>query len=571
MTQEWDFDDSSGEAEQTFAALTDHILDGLLARDPVAATWLGDHRFDDRLPDLSDEGVEESLSTVDHALSSVDQIDDLALGTASAVDLEILRARLASDRFALETLRERTWDPLVANPGTAIDLLLARDFAPLEERLGSVAGRLRAIPESLAVARETLGDMPRVHVETAIGQFRGAATMITTQIEGELDRAPTMRRAVDAVRGEALGALEAHIGWLQDRLDSDLATRDPRLGEEKYAAKLWSTLDGNLTPDDVLHRAEGDLARIEGDIARAAAAYLGEAVPPPDDAGVLVRRALSAVAADGHVDDSTVLPLCREAYDATRAFVIDHDLVTVYDDPVEIIVMPEIHRGVAVAYCDAPGPLETVDLPTFFAVSPTPQDWTPERVASFYREYNAHMLHNLSVHEAMPGHVLQLGHSNRMRATTRVRTALRSGVFAEGWAVYAEELMVERGYAPPGAPDPERAALAIRLQQLKMQLRMTINAVLDVRVHSRGMTEEEGMRLMQSRGHQEEGEAVGKWRRALLTSTQLATYYVGYLGVRDVIGDLRAANPSWTDRQVHDAILAHGSPPPRHLHALLGV
>jgi uncharacterized protein (DUF885 family) len=439
------------------------------------------------------------------------------------------------------------------------------------ERLGSMVGRLRSIPESLAVARETLGDMPRVHVETAIVQFRGAAAMLTARIDGELDKAPSMRRAVDAVRGEAHGALEAHIGWLQDRLDSDLATRDPRLGEEKYAAKLWSALDGHLTPDDVLHRAEGDLARIEGDIARASAAYLGEAVPPPDDAGQLVRRALAAVAADGHVDDTTVLPLCREAYDATRAFVIERDLVTVYDDPVEIIEMPEIHRGVAVAYCDAPGPLETVDLPTFFAVAPTPADWTPERVASFYREYNSHMLHNLAVHEAMPGHVLQLGHSNRVRATTRVRTALRSGVFAEGWAVYSEELMVERGYAPPGASDPERAALAIRLQQLKMQLRMTINAVLDVRVHSRGMTEEEAMRLMQVRGHQEEGEAVGKWRRALLTSTQLSTYYVGYLGIRDVVGDVRAAHPSWTDRELHDAVLAHGSPPPRHLRALLGV
>jgi hypothetical protein len=85
------------------------------------------------------------------------------------------------------------------------------------------------------------------------------------------------------------------------------------------------------------------------------------------------------------------------------------------------------------------------------------------------------------------------------------------------------------------------------------------------------MTEEEAMRLMQVRGHQEEGEAVGKWRRALLTSTQLSTYYVGYLGIRDVVGDVRAAHPSWTDRELHDAVLAHGSPPPRHLRALLGV
>jgi hypothetical protein len=109
------------------------------------------------------------------------------------------------------------------------------------------------------------------------------------------------------------------------------------------------------------------------------------------------------------------------------------------------------------------------------------------------------------------------------------------------------------------------------LQQLKMQLRMTINAILDVRVHARGMTEVEAMRLMQVRGHQEDGEAVGKWRRALLTSTQLSTYYVGFVGVNDVVADVRAAYPRWTDREVHDAVLGHGAPPPRHLRALLGV
>jgi len=133
--------------------------------------------------------------------------------------------------------------------------------------------------------------------------------------------------------------------------------------------------------------------------------------------------------------------------------------------------------------------------------------------------------------------------------------------------------MAEHGYAPrsAAAEDRERLALAIRLQQLKMQLRMTINAILDVRVHTRGMTEDEAMRLMQVRGHQEEGEAVGKWRRALLTSAQLSTYYVGFIAVDDVVRDVRAANPGWNDRQVHDAVLAHGTPPPRHLHALLGI
>jgi uncharacterized protein (DUF885 family) len=574
VSDSWEFGDDAlrGEdAEENLGALADTIVDHWLARDPVTATALGDHRFDHRLPDLTHEGVEETLAMLDHALGAIDQIDDLALGAESGVDLEILRARVAGERFLLDTLVQHTWNPLVANPGTAIHLLLARDFAPIEERLASVAGRLSAIPEFLETARESLGEMPRVHVETAIGQLRGTQAMLGGQLDDALAEAPSQRARIDPLRSTANGALDAHIGWLQDRLDSDLATRDPRLGAEKYAAKLWATLDAEITPDELLRRAEVDLVRAEGDIARAAADYLGEPVPPPDDAAVLVRRALSAVAASGPVDDATVLPLCRAAYDATRQFVIDDELVTVPDIPVEIVVMPEIHRGVAVAYCDSPGALETTPLPTFFAVAPTPQGWDAERVASFYREYNASALQNLAVHEAMPGHVLQLEHSNAATHPNKVRAAFHSGVFAEGWAVYAESLMADHRYAPPDARDRDRAALAIRLSQLKMRLRMTINTILDIRVHTRGMTEDEALRLMQVRGHQEEGEAVGKWRRAQLTSCQLSTYYVGYVAVADVVRDLRVAHPEWNERQVHDAVLAHGTPPPRHLPALLGL
>jgi uncharacterized protein (DUF885 family) len=567
---DWEFGHDAlrgADAEENLAALADTIVDHWLARDPVTATALGDHRFDHRLPDLTSEGISETLTTLDHALGAIDQVDDLALGTESVVDLEILRARVTGERFLLDTLAQHTWNPLVANPGTAIHLLLARDFAPLEERLAAVAGRLSAIPEFLETARESLGEMPRVHVETAIGQLRGTQAMLGGQLDDALVDAPSLRARIDPLRSAAHGALEAHVGWLQDGLDSDLATRDPRLGPETYAAKLWSTLDAEITPDELLRRAEQDLVRAEGDIARAAADYLGEPVPPPDDAAALVRRALAAVAESGPVDDSTVLPLCRAAYDSTRQFVIDRELVTVPDIPVEIVVMPEIHRGVAVAYCDSPGALELAPLPTFFAVAPTPQGWDAERVASFYREYNASALQNLAVHEAMPGHVLQLGHSNAARHPNKVRAAFHSGAFAEGWAVYAESLMADHGYAPPGAAD--RDALAIRLSQLKMRLRMTINTILDVRVHTRGMSEDEALRLMQVRGHQEEGEAVGKWRRAQLTSCQLSTYYVGFVAVADVVRDVRAAHPEWNDRQTHDAVLAHGTPPPRHLPALL--
>ncbi len=335
------------------------------------------------------------------------------------------------EKLSLETIRESTWNPLVSNPGSALHLLLSRDFAPVEERLESLAGRLAAVPEHLAVARDVLGDMPQVHVETAIGQFEGTLGLLRGPLDEALASAPGLRAQVEPARAAASGALEAHLGWLRDRLESGVTERDPRLGPEKYAAKLWATLDADLTPDDVLHRAERDLVRIEGEIARAAAEYLGEPAPPPDDAGALVRRALDAVAAEGPVDDTTVLPLCERGPrrdDRVRPPARPRDR-----SPTTRSRSSRCPRSTGAwrsPTATRPARSRPRALPTFFAVAPTPTGWDDARVASFYREYNASMLHNLTVHEAMPGHVLQLAHSRRLQhpepGAHRVHAAARS-------------------------------------------------------------------------------------------------------------------------------------------------
>ena len=193
---------------------------------------------------------------------------------------------------------------------------------------------------------------------------------------------------------------------------------------------------------------------------------------------------------------------------------------------------------------------------TFFAIAPTPDDWTVERKDSFYREYNDALVVDLTVHEAMPGHMLQLAHARRFHGSTLVRRVFRSGSFIEGWAVHAERIMAELGHGGP----------AVRAQQLKMQLRMSINALLDAGVHAQGMTEAEAMRLMTVDGFQEVGEAAGKWRRACLSSTQLSTYFVGYAELADILARRPAGR---SDKQVHDELLAHGNPSPRRLAQLL--
>ena len=547
------------QATQEFRLLAERSIDGCLAADPVAATWLGDHRFDAHLPDYSSAASDSRAREIDEQLTAIDAIDDVELDVVDLVDLEILRSRLQREAFEIEELRAPEWNPLVWNPGTAVHLLLSRDFAPWPERFASLDGRLTEIPEFLEQARSTLNSMPQIHAETAISQLQGTRQLIEGTLAAECAHQGTpVPEAADA----ALDAVDRHLAWLDERLLE--CTRSPRLNQRTYAGVLWHTLDDATNASHLLRDAEAHLDRTAEQMREVAAEYLGESV----HAEKVVRRALQEVAAQGPVTDATVLPIVEQALSRTTRFVRDHDVVTIPEMTTEVIEMPEIHRGVAVAYCDAPGPLETAKVPTYVAVSPTPSTWDTERVRSFYREYNATLLHDLTIHEAMPGHVVQLAHAAQLQTPTRVRRFGFSGVFVEGWAVYVEEVLVDLGYSPE---DSRQAALAIRLQQLKMQTRMAINTILDIRVHSMDMTEEEGIRLMTFRGFQEEGEAVGKWRRALLTAGQLPTYFVGYRAVKSIADDLRVLHPDWTMKRIHDLMLSHGSPAPRHLRTLIGI
>jgi uncharacterized protein (DUF885 family) len=279
-----------------------------------------------------------------------------------------------------------------------------------------------------------------------------------------------------------------------------------------------------------------------------------------NDRKAVIRDVLDRLAED-RPTDVTIVDDARVALAETTRFVEDNALVSLPAEPVEIIVMPEFQRGVSVAYCDSPGPLET-NGETFYAIAPTPADWSKERTASFYREYNSYMLKDLTIHEAMPGHYLQLAHSNAFQAPTMTRAIFYSGPFVEGWAVYAEQLMTEHGY---GGPE-------VKMQQLKMLTRAILNAILDQKIHTAGMTEQQAMDLMKNEGFQEDGEAAGKWRRACLTSTQLSTYFVGNTEVNDIRKAYESQHGAITDWQAfHDKMLSFGSPPAKYIKRMMGL
>jgi len=539
-------------------------IEQLLERNPEWATSLGDHRFDQRMNDYSLAGMRAELKAQLEARESVRKIDPARLSMTNQIDSKILNNNIEFMIFQLETLHEYEWDTQYYSIGKAIYSLTSREFAPLKDRLQSVSARLKQIPAVLEAAKTNLKNPPRIFTETAILQNKGNISLIRDELNRLLDQVPELKAGFDPIQKEAIGALEAYGNWLEKDLLPQ-SNGDFRLGEDKFRKKLRFTLESDQTLEELMQEAQQELSTAQDALYETAFPLYQKYFPkaametPKGDRKKVIKAVLDKLA-ESHPNNSTIVELAKQDLQTTTDFVRQNQLVTVPDEPVKIIVMPEFQRGVAVAYCDSPGPLDK-NGETFYSISPTPADWSKERVQSFFREYNDFMLQNLTVHEAMPGHYLQLAHSNKFRAPTLVRAVFSSGTFVEGWATYAEQLMAEKGFG--GAE--------LKTEQLKMRLRLIINAIIDQKIHTAGMTEKKAMDLMMNEGFQEEGEAAGKWRRACLSSTQLSTYFVGNVGINEIRKAYERKNGPIKDLKVfHDKMLSFGSPAPKYVQELMG-
>ena len=553
-----------------FEQLTQQYLDEFPALSPVSATSLGDHRFDGELNEVSEEARARRAAFLRRYMERLGHLEREKLSRANQVDAALLEQDLRSDLWRLEELQEWAWNPIryTRLTGGALYGLLARDFAPLPERLGHVADRLEQFPRLLEQIRTTLEPhrVPKIHAETAVRQNRGVLSILANMVKPRLgELSPAERKRLEKAMETARGAVEAHQKWLEEELLPE-ATGDFRVGAEVYDKKLAFTLNSPLSRREIRRRAEGELKRIRDEMYAIAKGVYGKEYEftkfpdSPDEAykQAIIRAALE-VAYRELPDPEKIVETATEQVREATDFVRKAKLVTVPDDPLEIIVMPEFQRGVTFAYCDSPGPLD-VGQKTFYAVAPPPATWTPEQLHSYLREYNLYSLRNLTAHEAMPGHYLQRAHSNRYPST--LRAVLSSGPFIEGWAVYAEHLMVEAGFLD-GNP---LMALIVH----KWYLRGIANAIMDQSIHAGEMTRDEAMELMIEGTFQEEREAAAKWVRAQLTSAQLATYFVGYLEHVDLRKEVEKA---WGDTfslmSYHDKLLSFGSPPVRFARALL--
>jgi len=552
--------------DDAFQKIAHDYIEQYLQANPEEATELGDHRFDGQLTDYSPEARAKDLATQKEFRDKLNAIDGSQLTGANNIDFRILKENVDYQIFQAEELKEPDWNPLVYMQSLAnsLYLLVARDFAPAEKRIPNLRQRMEKIPRVIAKAKANLQHPPRVHTETAIEQTQGAINLAREGLAPLLDQAPQMKKELASLQEKTAAALGDYKKWLQN----DLLPRSDgnfRLGAEKYRKKLRFALASDLPMAEITKRAKADLQQTQAAIYETALPLYKKYFPngDPAAAGLADKHQVTAAVLDKlaqqHPNDATVVDFATKVVAEATGFVKQHNLVTVPDVPLDVIAMPEFKRGVAIAYCDAPGPLEK-NGKTFFAVAPTPKDWSNERKESFYREYNNYMIRDLTVHEAMSGHFVQLAHANEFRAPTLVRAVFQSGTFIEGWAVYCEQMMAEQGY---GGPE-------VKMQQLKMRLRAIANAILDQSIHAGNMSEKEAMDLMMKEAFQQEGEAVAKWKRARLTSAQLSTYFVGATEHLDLrTAEQKKLGKDFNLKKYNDEVISYGSPPVKYVRELM--
>ncbi len=556
--------------DEAFENLAYEYIDDLANLSPVNATLIGDHSADGELDRVDAAARDELRTLLEEYRTALGAIDRGKLSRANQVDAELLLHAIESDLWSLDTLQEWAWNPLyyVRISGSGIYGLLARDFAPLEERLASAASRLEQVPRFLEQARASLepGRVPKIHAETAVDQNLGLVSIIDSMIVPSMDvLSAAQRERLEAAIETAKDAIADHQTWLEEEL-LPRANGDFRIGAEKYDTKLAFALNSPLSRREITARAESEYEAVRNKMYEVALKVYLRKHPyttfpdNPDEAykQAIIRAALEEAYGKLPPRDG-IVEVAREYLKQASDFVVEHNIVTMPEEPIEIIIMPEFQRGVTVAYLDPPGPLDK-DQPAFYAIAPLPSDWNDDQVQSFLREYNLLSMQDLTIHEGVPGHALQLALSNRYPST--LRAVLWSGPFVEGWAVYAEQMMIEEGYLDH---DP-----LMKLINLKWYLRAVTNAIIDSAIHVDGMTRDAAMKLMVEGGFQEEREAAGKWVRAQLTSAQLSTYFVGYQEHLEMRAAVEAAwGDEFTLRRYHDQALSYGSPPVRFVRALM--
>ncbi len=550
--------------QSSFKMFSRAFLDWYYRNNPVHSTWLGIHKYDNKFGKYSSEDSDQEYEDVNRFLIELNQIDHTKLSKEYQIDYFILKNAMEKMQFNYEELKTSEWNPM-AVPwiiGDGISSLTDRNFAPVENRTANLVHRIRAIPRVVTEIQNRITNAPEIYTITAIKQMNGIFTMLESAAS-TMSASSNIMDSLDAVIEIAETALRKYHLWLEDDL-LPRSEKDFRIGRDLYNKKFNFSVNENISPESVLKSAYENLANTQEKMFKISLPlYLLENDEPVwvsrKDTLDVIRWMLNEIA-DDHGSRDYVVQNARNTIKELENFIQVNHILTLDDSqPLLLRETPEYQRGVAIAGLDAPGPFED-KLKTFYNISPIPEDWTDEKAESFLREYNDISLKILSIHEALPGHYVQLYYAREH--PSEIRAVFGSGVMIEGWAHYCEGMMVDAGL---GGGDPR-----YKIVQLKWALRGITNAIIDQEIHAGTMTKEEAIYLMTEEGFQELSEAEGKWVRAQLTSCQLSTYFIGTQKMWNLRRSIeKKLGKSFNLKNFHEEVLSFGSIPVKYIREIM--
>ncbi|HTR36141.1 MAG TPA: DUF885 domain-containing protein [Bryobacteraceae bacterium] len=534
--------------------LTEDFVYGTLALSPVSATSAGYHEhngvhLDGKLDDYSTAGIAGQHKFYSDFRDRLAKIQQSSLSAEDQADYEILQNQTNLSLLELDEIQSYRHNPTlyVELIGNALFNPFTLEYAPMEARYRDIISRLQAVPALVDQAKANLVDAPEVWNRVAREENDGNLDLIDKMLR---ERVPgTLKADYDKAAGPALDALRDFTKFLQDDLSKK--TSDWRLGKEKYDKKFAYTLVSGKPPEQVLAEAEASLKDVREQMAKLAAPQT-------------VRQALDKIAKDQSTPATYMDQAKKDLADAT-AFVREKHLVTLpAGGNLEVIPTPVFMRGIYSVAGFNPAPALEPQLGAFYWVTPIPADWPKSRIESKLREYNRYGMMEITIHEAMPGHYVQLTIANDVQPKSRrlLRAIFGNGPYVEGWAQYTQQMMSDEGFLNNSAE--------LRLTMLKQILRAIANAILDIRLQTMGMTEQQAMDLMVNDTFQEKEEATAKVQRAQLSSCQLPMYFIGWRGwleAREAYKQRKGA--AYQLSAFHDAALKESAVPIPDLGKLL--
>jgi uncharacterized protein (DUF885 family) len=528
-----------------FSKFVDEYFEARYAFRPTEGTAQGFHQYDTKLPDLSRRAIEARIAELKRELARLNSFDKAKLSFDERIDAELLESQIRGELLTLETLRPWENNPMqyAGLPGGAVNGLMKRDFAPASQRLRSAIARMKGIPAVYAAARENVKNPPKEFTDLAIRMSRGSVGFFERSVaawgKDAAGAEADLARQFEEANASVIAAGREFATWLEKDLKSRSNGRYA-IGEAHFLAKLKYDDMVEMTLAQLLAKGEAQLAKDYTAFVQTAKTI------DPTKTPAEVMKSLS----DDHPSADDLIPVVARSVEEARQFVADKGLVTIPSEVrPKVEETPPFARSGSFASMDTPGAYETKATEAFYYVTPVEKDWDLKHREEHLRLYNRYVVAMIDVHEVWPGHYLQFLYAPRF--PTKARKLLFCGTNAEGWAHYAEQMTVDEGF---GGGDPK-----IRLAQLQEALLRDCRYVVGVKLHTQGMTVEDGAKIFVEKGFQEPANAYEEARRGAYNPTYLY-YTLGKLQIQELRDEYRKSKNA-TLRQFHDAFVAQGALP----------